>query len=77
MDRLFVMELSAESGRVGSSVMQAQTQNNVERYFLLSRNEQDTSHKLRVWHGSLAGSLIVVSKQLILGSATFCASAAL
>ena len=28
---------------------------------LLSRTEQDTSHKLYVWHGSLAGNLILVS----------------
>ena len=28
---------------------------------LLGRNEQDTSHKLYMWHGSLAGNLILVS----------------
>ena len=36
--------------------------------FLLSSNEQDTSHNLSIWHGSLAGSLILVSTFLVLSS---------
>ena len=30
-------------------------------FFLLSRNQQVTSHKLLLWHGSLAGNIILVS----------------
>ncbi len=40
--------------------------------FLLSRNEQDTSHKLYTGHGSLAGNLILVSK-ILLCLANLCA----
>ena len=29
--------------------------------FMLSRNAQDTSHKLNIWNGSLAGNLIMLS----------------
>ena len=39
--------------------------------FLLNRNEQHTSHKLYLWHGSFAGNLILVSVVLI-WLATFC-----
>ena len=41
--------------------------------FLVSRNEQDTSHKLYLWHGILAGNLFLISVILY----TFCAGAAL
>ena len=33
--------------------------------FLLSKNEQDTSHKLYMWHSGLAGNLILVSTVLL------------
>ena len=32
---------------------------------LISKNEQDTSHKLYLWHGSLAGNLILVSVNVL------------
>ncbi len=36
--------------------------------FLLSRNEQDTNHKRYMWHGMLAGNLILVKHNLFLPS---------
>ena len=39
---------------------------------LLSRNKQDTIHKLYMWHGSLAGNLTPVT-MLLLCLVTFCA----
>lgn len=44
--------------------------------FLLSNKELDTSHKLYMRHGTLAGHLILVSI-INFGLATFCAKAAL
>ena len=40
----------------------AQADNNAEQLSVSSRNGQDTSHELYMWHGSLAGNLIVVSQ---------------
>ena len=40
--------------------------------FLLSRNEQDTSHKLYMLDGSLAGNLILVSTIAIVLSYFLC-----
>ena len=33
--------------------------------WLLNRNKQDTSHKLYLWHDSLAGNLILISSILL------------
>ena len=44
-------------------------------FFCFSKNEQDTSHNLHMWQGSLAGNLILLSI-ILLCLATFYAEAA-
>ena len=39
---------------------------------MLSRNEQDTSHKLHMWHSSLADNHILVSIILLCSAAVLC-----
>ena len=49
----------------GASFIELLKQEILLNNYLLSRNEQDTSYKLYMWHDSLAGNLILVSVILL------------